>query len=120
MATTRRPLAWEGSAKEDFKSFPTAVQKDMGVALYLVQLGGTPPSATPFKGLGQGTFELREAYRGDAYRTIYTVRVRSEVHVLHAFKKKSKSGIETPMKDVQLVERRMKALMARFRDAGRR
>ncbi len=25
----RRPLFWEGSAKRDFKQFPTAVQKDM-------------------------------------------------------------------------------------------
>jgi hypothetical protein len=28
----RRPLFWEGSAKRDFKQFPTSVQKDMGVA----------------------------------------------------------------------------------------
>jgi phage-related protein len=39
----RRPLFWEGSAKRDFKRFPAAVQKDMGVALFVVQLGGTPP-----------------------------------------------------------------------------
>ena len=37
--TGRRPLFWEGSAKKDFKQFPEAVQKDMGVALFVVQLG---------------------------------------------------------------------------------
>jgi phage-related protein len=47
----RRPLFWEGSSKRDFKQFPTAVQKDMGVALFVVQLGGTPPSAKPWTGL---------------------------------------------------------------------
>ena len=43
--SARRPLFWEASAKRDFKQFPTAVQKDMGVALFVVQLGGAPPSA---------------------------------------------------------------------------
>jgi len=47
----RRPL---------FKHFPTAVQKDMGVALFVVQLGGTPPSAKQWKGLGSGAYENRE------------------------------------------------------------
>jgi phage-related protein len=56
--TGRRPLFWEDSAKRDFKQFPEAVQKDMGVALFVVQLGGTPPSAKPWKGLGPGVYEL--------------------------------------------------------------
>ena len=38
----RRLLYWEGSAKKDFKEFPTPVQKDLGVALFVVQLGATP------------------------------------------------------------------------------
>jgi phage-related protein len=33
----RKPLFWEGSSKKDFKEFPVEVQKDMGVALFLVQ-----------------------------------------------------------------------------------
>jgi hypothetical protein len=41
----------EGSAKGDFKQFPTVVQKDMGVALFVVQLGGSPPSAKSWRGL---------------------------------------------------------------------
>jgi len=53
----RRRLFWEGSAKRDFKEFPTAVQKDLGVALFVVQLGGTPPAAKPWKGRGPGVAE---------------------------------------------------------------
>ena len=64
--SVRRPLFWEGSAKRDFKAFPEAVQKDMGVALFVVQLGGMPPSAKPWKGLGPGVFELVDSHRGDA------------------------------------------------------
>jgi phage-related protein len=81
----------------------------MGVALFVVQLGGTPPSAKPWRGLGSGVFELIEDHRGDTYRAVYTVRINDSVHVLHAFQKKSKSGIETPKPDVDLIERRLKA-----------
>jgi phage-related protein len=70
--SARRPLFWEGSAKRDFKQFPTLVQKDMGVALFVVQLGGSPPSAKPWKGLGPGVYELIEDHRGDTYRAVYS------------------------------------------------
>ena len=116
--STRRPLFWEGSAKRDFKQFPTAVQKDMGVALFVVQLGGTPPSAKPWKGLGSGVYELIEDHRGDTYRAVYTVRIADSIHVLHAFQKKSKSGIKTPRMDVALIERRLSGLLERYRQEG--
>jgi phage-related protein len=112
----RRPLFWEGSARRDFKRFPVAVQKDMGVALFVVQLGGTPPAARPWKGLGSGVYELVEDHRGDTYRAVYLLRIAGSMHVLHAFQKKSKSGIKTPREDVALVERRLKAVLDRYRD----
>ena len=115
----RRPLFWEGSAKRDFKQFPTSVQKDMGVALFVVQLGGMPPSAKPWKGLGPGVYELTEDHRGDAYRAVYTVRIAQSVHVLHAFHKKSKSGIKTPRADVDLIERKLRAVLERYGDDER-
>jgi phage-related protein len=40
------------------------------------------------------------------------------VHVLHAFQKKSKTGIKTPRHDIALIERRLKALLERHK--GRR
>lgn len=113
--STRCPLFWEGSAKRDFRRFPTAVQKDMGVALFLVQLGGTPPSAKPWKGLGSGVYELIEDHRGDTCRAVYTVRMADSIHVLHAFQKKSKTGIKTPRTDVALIERRLRGLLERYR-----
>jgi phage-related protein len=109
---SRRQLHWEGSSRKDFKEFPIPVQKDMGVALYVVQLGGTPSSAKPWKGQGPGVFELVEDYFGDTYRAVYTVRIGDAVHVLHAFQKKSKSGIATPQPDVALIEKRLKAVLA--------
>jgi phage-related protein len=118
MRDKRKLLYWEGSANKDFKGFPVPVQKDMGVALFVVQLGRTPESAKPWRGLGSGVYELVEDYRGDTFRAVYTVRVRDAVHVLHAFQKKSKSGIATPQPDVELIEKRLKAVLAR--EASRR
>lgn len=45
----------------------------------------------------------------DAYRAVYTVRFEKAVYVLHAFQKKSPSGIRTAKRDVELVAERLKA-----------
>jgi phage-related protein len=113
MDTKRKPLYWEGSSKKTFKTFPLSVQKDLGVALYLVQLGSTPPSAKPWTGLGAGVFELVDDHRGDTFRAVYTVRIGDAIHVLHAFQKKSKSGIATPQPDIETIEKRLKVVLAR-------
>jgi phage-related protein len=104
-----RPLDWVGSSKRDFLGFPGPVKDEMGNALGLAQLGGTHPSAKPWKGQGPGVFELVEDYDGDTYRAVYTVRFKEVVYVLHAFQKKSPTGIKTALPDVDLVERRLKA-----------
>lgn len=49
----RKVLYWEGSSKKDFKVFPIDVQKDMGLALFIVQLGGTP-EPSPGRDLAPG------------------------------------------------------------------
>jgi phage-related protein len=119
MTDKRRPLFWEGSSKKDFKEFPIDVQKDLGVALFVVQLGQMPESSKPWKGLGSGVHELVDDHRGDTFRAVYTVKVGDAVHVLHAFQKKSKSGIATPQPDIELVEKRLKTVLARYGLAGR-
>jgi phage-related protein len=120
VTASRRLLVWEGSSKKDFKAFPVEVQKDMGVALFVFQMGGTPPSAKPCKGLGSGVYEIVDDHRGDTFRAVYVVNIGDSVHVLHAFQKKSKTGISTPREDVELVEKRLKALLARQGAAHRR
>jgi phage-related protein len=119
MTEKRRPLFWEGSSKKDFKEFPTPIQKDLGVALFIAQLGRTASSAKPWKGLGTGVYELVEDHRGDTFRAVYAVHVADAIHVLHAFQKKSKTGIATPQPDVALIEKRLKAVLARYGLSGR-
>ena len=46
-----------------------------------------------------------EDHRGDTYRAVYTVRFESAVYALHAFQKKSPSGVRTAKKDIDLIKR---------------
>ena len=83
-------------------------QGDMGNALGIAQFGGTAPAAKPWKGLGSGVLEVVESHDGNAYRAVYTVRFQEAVYVLHAFQKKSPSGIRTAKRDVDLVAERLR------------
>ena len=103
-----RPLFWIGSSKDDLLAFPEAVKDDIGTALSAAQFGGKHPSSKPWKGLGPGIFEIVEHHRGDTYRAVYTVKFESAVYALHAFQKKSPSGIKTPKHDIELIAQRLR------------
>jgi phage-related protein len=103
-----KPLRWIASSRKDYRGFPVAVQQAFGFELFLAQTGQHPPSAKPLKGLGSGIIELIDNHDGDTYRAVYTIRFETAVYVLHAFKKKSKSGIKTPQTDIELIKRRLK------------
>lgn len=109
-----KPLHWIGSAKKDLLAFPGEAMDDFGYALGVVQMGGTPPSAKPWKGEGPGVFEIVEDRRGDTYRVAYTVRFAKAVYVLHCFQKKSPSGIRTAKNDVDLIHERLKTAQADY------
>lgn len=111
-----KPLDWVGSSKGDFLAFPSAVKSEMGYALGVAQLGGRHPAAKPWHGQGPGVLELVESHDGNAYRAIYTIRFKEVVYVLHAFQKKSPSGIRTARSDVDLVQRRLKAARADYEE----
>jgi phage-related protein len=108
-----RRVGWVGSARKDYAEFPAKVQDDIGYRLYQVQIGQRPfPPAKPLnRGVlkGLGIHELCEDFDGDTYRAVYTVQLKGVVYVLHAFKKKSKSGISTPQPDIALIRARYQA-----------
>lgn len=52
---------------------------------------------------------------GETFRAIYTVKFATAIYVLHAFQKKSKSGIKTPTEDMKLIEQRLKVAEADYR-----
>ncbi len=105
---TDKDLIWVGSSLKDLREFPDAVKGVIGYALRLAQKGGKHPDAKPLKGFGgAGVLEIVENHAGDACRTVYTVTLGSAVHVLHAFQKKSKHGIATPKRDLDLIRQRL-------------
>jgi phage-related protein len=104
-----RELIWIGSARRDFSMFPPEVKAEMGYALFVAQAGGRHRKAKILKGFGgAGVIELIADHRGDTFRTVYAVRFGSAVYALHAFQKKSKTGIATPQADIRLIEQRLK------------
>ena len=61
-----------------------------------------------FKGIGSGVFEIRADYRTDTYRAVYAAKIGKRVYVLHCFQKKSRRGIKTPKREVDLIKRRLR------------
>ena len=107
-APALRPVVWLGDSLRQLKAFPSAVQDEMGYALYLAQRGEKHVSSKPLKGLGSGVLEVISDHRGDTFRAVYTLRFANSVFVLHAFQKKSKSGVATPKPDIALIKQRLK------------
>jgi phage-related protein len=103
-----KPVVWLGDSLRELKTFPAAVQDEMGYAIYLAQCGQKHVSAKRLKGLGSAVLEVVSDHRGDTFRSVYTVRFIDRVFVLHAFQKKSKSGIATSKADVDLIRQRLK------------
>jgi phage-related protein len=81
----------------------------MGYALYVAQRGGKHRDTKTLSGFGgAGVVEVIKDFRGDTFRAANTVRYAGAVYVLHAFQKKSKTGRETPRRDIELIEQRLR------------
>ncbi len=112
----QRKCEWVGSSLEDLHEFPQEVKTDVGHALREVQDGGKPASAKPLGGYkGAGVLEIIDRFDRNTYRTVYTIKFKKAVYVLHCFQKKSKKGIKTPKKDIELVNRRLNDAIVHYK-----
>ncbi|HXC44914.1 MAG TPA: type II toxin-antitoxin system RelE/ParE family toxin [Candidatus Dormibacteraeota bacterium] len=104
-----KPVTWVGTSLKDLREFPETVQDHMGYALYVAQRGGKHQDAKVLSGFGgAGVVEVIKDHRGDTFRAVYTLRYAGSVYVLHVFQKKSKTGRETPRRDVELIKQRLR------------
>jgi len=103
-----RPVIWVGSSKDGISALPGPVKASFGHRLRQLQDGETPLDMKPLTQFGTGVFELRERFDKNAYRLMYVVNLSKAIYVLHAFMKKSKSGIGLPKPDAELIEARLK------------
>lgn len=101
-----RPIVWVGDSKRRLKEFPRDVQRDVGFALEIAQGSETHFSAKPLRGFS-GVYEIVSNYARDTYRAVYVVNLGNIIYVLHCFQKKSKRGIKTPKKEIDLIRNRL-------------
>ena len=112
-----RKLIWVGSSLKDFSTFPLEVRDDMLAALDIAREGGKAASAKPLQGFsGASVLEIVEGDPSGTYRCMYTVKFRTGIYVLHAFQKKSKTGIKTPQSDIDLIRRRYNVAVEKARE----
>lgn len=113
-----KPLVWIGNAKKEYLALPRTVQQEFGFALSEAQLGRKVVYAKSMKGFGDAAVvELVRNTKGEAWRTIYTVRFEGVIYVLAALHKKSTSGIGLPEIDRRRILQRLQQAKA-LHDSG--
>lgn len=101
-----KQIEFVGDSRNEIQSMPKPVKAKVGYALKFVQEGKTPTHAKPLKGI-KGVMEIITRFDTDTYRTVYIAEIKGVVYVLHAFKKKSKTGIKTAQSDIDLIKQRL-------------
>ena len=58
-------------------------------------------------GFAETVWQVRANDPSGAYRAVYVAQFAEAVYVLHAFQKKSTSGIATPQRELVLIRQRL-------------
>jgi phage-related protein len=103
-----KKVVYIGQAEKDLKAMPDEVKEQMLRSIEVAKLGGTAANAELRPNMGKGVYQISIDHDTDTYRGVYLVEVRTYLVVLHAFKKKSKSGKATPKPEIDLIKRRIK------------
>jgi phage-related protein len=104
-----KPIVWIGSSKKDLMTLSEDVIDVVGYALYYAQMGNKHDDAKVLRGFhGASVIEIIADDQAGTYRAVYTVKYKEVIFVLHVFQKRSKSGIATPKKEMELVDARLK------------
>ena len=94
-------------------ALPVDIRRSFGFALSLAQAGDRADSTKVLQGFGGGgVLEVIENNEGGTYRAVYTVKFVEAIFVLHCFQKKSTQGVATPQPDMDLMYRRLKAVLS--------
>jgi phage-related protein len=111
-----KSVGWIGSSYADLLLLPGPVVREFGYVLYRAQIGEQASHVKPLKGFGGASvLEVIESFEGSTYRAIYTVRFHEILYVLHVFQKKSRDGIATPQRDIELVKRCLRIAELEYR-----
>jgi phage-related protein len=115
--SNQKDLFWVSSTKKDLMKFPKAVQDEAIHGLGLAMERTSYHKAKPLKGFGGAdVVELVLQDRAGTFRVVYTVKFEKAIYVLHAFQKKSKTGIKTDKKDIDLIHSRLRDALAHYQE----
>lgn len=106
-----------GSSREDLIAFPADARREAGYQLEKLQHGDEPRDWKPMATVGPGVREIRIHESSGAFRVIYLAARPEGIYVLHCFQKKTQ---KTSRRDLELAERRFKALPPSLRPSLRR
>lgn len=107
-----KPIAFQGGALDDLRTFPTPIRREAGFQLDQVQRGGEPDDWKPMPSIGRGVREIRIRDDSGAYRVIYVAKFADAVYVLHCFQKKTQ---KTSKADLDLAKKRYRDLEQELR-----
>jgi len=105
-----KQVIWLGSSKSDLTKLPDRLIDELGHLLNELQEGNFPtPAATRLGEFGAGVCELAANDEAGTYRLVQVINLPNAIYVLHAFQKKSKSGIDMPPGDKAIIKARAAA-----------
>jgi phage-related protein len=103
-----RKLIWLVDSLDRLARFPPGVRQKLGFALYQAQLGQQHESAKILRGFAEVVWQVRADDPAGTFRALYVTQLGDAIYVLHAFQKKSTSGIATPPRELDLIQQRLK------------
>jgi len=115
VALELKEIRWQGDSRKLAHRFPRGARVMLGKELTRIQMGLQPRNGKWLTGISSGVQEIRLAYSKEAYRVIYVATLGDLIYVLHAFHKKSKTGIATPRDELDLAAKRYKDVVTSLR-----
>jgi phage-related protein len=99
------------ACRREIDALPPEVRGDLADALARLDQGLplSMPLSKPMPSIGRGAHELRLKDRSGTYRVVYALVIQGIVHVLHAFKKTSRT---TAARNIDVARRRLKEVTA--------
>jgi phage-related protein len=111
-----KDVEWMGSSYHDLMATDDDVRDSVGYALERAQAGEIAGYAKPMKGKFRDILEIRtpDETGHSTYRAAYTTKIGDVAYFLDIFKKKSKTGTETPQRDLDRIARRYQAALEHY------
>ena len=102
--------AFHPKALEVIRGFPTEVRREIGKAIFDLQLGTqlTMPLSRSMPSVAAGVNELRIRDRAGTYRVFHYTKFADSILIFHAYAKKTQ---KTPHREIAIAQERLKEML---------